>query len=144
MTERLTLAEARQRAYLALLALPETQYEAALSLVRLGDWEGFAADFALDLATMPAATASVAVRVAFRAVARAFLAFCAHRDYEAGGKAERANAVALLREQEARFERGASECKTQEARLRCGDKASALRTMAAYIERGDRAEEQSV
>lgn len=101
MIERLTLAEAQERARLALLAVPDAQREAAADMARLSEWDTLPADFALNLALQPSESASMAVRVTFRAVARVFLGYCAFRDHEAGGKAERANAVALLRERAA-------------------------------------------
>lgn len=130
MTTRLTLAEAKER--IAVLAddaridpasldwkLPA--HEAVRILKRRGGWS-----CTID---------------AMDAAADVLLAYQAHLDFEAGAQAERANASALLREQAAKFWKASADPSIDAERSRRLDGlASELRTMAAYIERGDRAE----
>ncbi len=54
--------------------------------------------------------------------------------------AERQNAADLLKQQAAKYHQGGLSTPSAEARARCVQGASVLRTMAAYIARGDRAE----
>lgn len=63
------------------------------------------------------------------------------RAYERGKSEERANAVALLSQEAAKFERE-SRAADVDARTfsRLSAKMSVLRTMAAYVARGDRAD----
>jgi hypothetical protein len=81
-------------------------------------------------------------RLAIREVVDVLLGYAEHLAFVAGQADERKSAAALLRQQADRFERGRGSLVGELAQTRAGATCSELRTMASYIERGDRAEEK--
>ncbi len=126
MTARLTLAEAK------------TRVSALCKTIRLDperlDWAHPAQEAILVVIFRESEEWSTLQRKDIRGIIDTLIAYQSTLDFDAGAAAERANAVALLREQAATLREQSDDVAAQ-------NDADTLREAADSIERGDRVEE---